>query len=58
VNCTFFARTQAHRRDVERPQASTAWAHLPGNADPIAFDAFRKELVLKLRTIAHASTPS
>lgn len=32
-------------------------AHLPGGADPAALDAFREALVLKLRAMAHASTP-
>lgn len=31
------------------------WRNLPGGAAPIAIDAFRKKLVLELRTIAHAA---
>ncbi len=32
-------------------------AHLPGGADPVAIDSFRKGLVVKLRALALASTP-
>lgn len=60
------ALTDAMSKDAGVDAATVAWAleslrigptaHLPGNADPIALEAFRKELVARLRTLAHAST--
>lgn len=60
------ALTDAMSKDAGVDAATVAWAleslrigptaHLPGNADPIALEAFRKALVAQLRTLAHAST--
>ncbi|MBE2249422.1 MAG: nucleotidyl transferase AbiEii/AbiGii toxin family protein [Myxococcus sp.] len=61
------ALADAMSKDAGVDAATVAWtldslrigptAHLPGGADPAALDAFREALVLKLRAMAHASTP-
>lgn len=60
------AMTDAMSKDAGVDAATVAWAleslrigptaHLPGGADPIALEAFRKALVARLRTLAHGST--
>lgn len=60
------ALTDAMSKDAGVDAATVAWAleslrigptaHLPGNADPIALEAFRRALVARLRTLAHDST--
>lgn len=61
------ALTDAMSKDAGVDAATVAWAleslrigptaHLPGGADPVAIDSFRKALVVRLRAMALASTP-